>query len=105
MMTPLSIAMVQQAFSGDLGISLALAAVGVVVLVLASLLALFVTRYKRCPANKVMVISGRVGGGKNARTLSGGAAFVWPIFQQYDYLSLLPLTVERGLDRTRIVLR
>ncbi len=74
-----------------------LASVGLVVLVLFSLLVLFVTRYKRCPANKVMVISGRVGGGRSARTLSGGAAFIWPVIQQYDYLSLLPLTVEVNL--------
>lgn len=97
MTTTIPIATALQSLGGGLGIPLALAAVGVVVLVLTSLLFLFVTRYKRCPANKVMVISGRVGGGKNARTLSGGAAFVWPIIQQYDYLSLLPLTVEVNL--------
>lgn len=76
---------------------LLLASLGLGALVLFSLVVLFVTRYKRCPANKVLVISGRVGGGRSARTLSGGGAFVWPVIQQYDYLSLLPLTVEVNL--------
>src|SRR5690606_36357546 len=53
MMTPLSFVMVQ--LGGGLGVPLALAAFGVGVLVLASIFVLFVTRYKRCPANKVMV--------------------------------------------------
>ena len=36
------------------------------------LILLFVTRYKRCPANRVLVISGRVGGDEAARCISGG---------------------------------
>ena len=66
-------------------------------LLLASFLVLFVSRYKRCPANQVLVISGRVAGGQAARCLSGGGAFVWPVIQEYDYLSLLPLTVDVNL--------
>lgn len=88
----------QLPFGGGLGLPLVLlASLGLGALVLLSLVVLFVTRYKRCPANKVLVISGRVGGGRSARTLSGGGAFVWPVIQQYDYLSLLPLTVEVNL--------
>ena len=74
-----------------------LAGVALVALILGSLFVLFVTRYKRCPANKVLVISGKVGAGKSAKTLSGGGAFIWPVIQQYDYLSLLPITVEVNL--------
>jgi len=66
-------------------------------LILVSALVLFVSRYKRCPANQVLVISGRVGTGQSARCLSGGGAFVWPVIQQYDFLSLLPLTVDVNL--------
>jgi flotillin len=82
----------------NLGLPVVLiAAVGLGVLVVGSLLALFITRYKRCPANMVLVISGKVGAGKSAITLSGGGAFVWPVLQQADFLSLLPLTVEVNL--------
>jgi flotillin len=37
---------------------------------------LFVSRYKRCPANKILVISGKVGSGEVAKCLLGGGAFV-----------------------------
>ena len=74
-----------------------LVGVGLVALVLFSTLTLFVSRYKRCPANQVLVISGRVGEGQSARCLSGGGAFIWPVIQQYDFLSLLPLTVDVNL--------
>jgi flotillin len=36
-----------------------------------------VSRYKRCPSDKILVIYGRTGSG-SAKTLAGGAAFVWP---------------------------
>ncbi|MQA89960.1 MAG: flotillin family protein [Gemmatimonas sp.] len=76
---------------------LPLLAAGLTALVLLSIVMLFVSRYKRCPANQVLVISGRVGVGQSARCLSGGGAFVWPVIQQYDFLSLLPLTVDVNL--------
>ena len=64
------------------------------VIVLLSLVMLFVSRYKRCPANKVLVISGRVGGGESARCISGGGAFVWPVIQEYAYLGLEPIQID-----------
>jgi flotillin len=67
--------------------------VGLAALVLLSFVVLIVKRYHRCPANKVLVISGRVGDGKAARVISGGGAFVWPVIQQADFLSLLPLQI------------
>ena len=58
------------------------------------LIMLFVARYKRCPANRVLVISGRVGGEESARCISGGGAFVWPVIQEYEYLSLEPMQIN-----------
>lgn len=55
---------------------------------------LFASRYKRCPANRVLVISGRVGGGNAAKCISGGGAFVWPVIQEYAYLSLEPIQID-----------
>ncbi|HUF28267.1 MAG TPA: SPFH domain-containing protein [Gemmatimonadaceae bacterium] len=63
-------------------------------IVLFSLLLLFVSRYKRCPANRVLVVSGRVGGGESAKCISGGATFVWPVFQEFAFLSLEPMQIE-----------
>src|SRR5918997_1434794 len=63
-------------------------------LVLVALATLFVSRYKRCPANRVLVISGKVGGGNAARCISGGGAFVWPVIQEYAYLSLEPFQID-----------
>jgi flotillin len=53
-----------------------------------------VSRYKRCPANKVLVVSGWVGGGNAAKCISGGGTFVWPVIQEYDYLSLEPIQID-----------
>jgi len=63
-------------------------------LVVAGIVALFVSRYKRCPANRVLVISGKVSGGESARCISGGGAFVWPVIQEYAYLSLEPIQID-----------
>src|SRR5688500_15588829 len=67
------------------------------IFVLVGLSAMFVARYKRCPANRVLVISGKVGGGNAARCISGGGAFVWPVIQEYAYLSLEPIQIDLPL--------
>ncbi|HEU0302108.1 MAG TPA: SPFH domain-containing protein [Longimicrobium sp.] len=54
----------------------------------------FVSRYRRCPANKLLVISGKVSGGDSAKCISGGGAMVWPVIQEYDYLSLEPIQID-----------
>ncbi|MDF1504320.1 flotillin family protein [Roseisolibacter sp. H3M3-2] len=54
----------------------------------------FASRYKRCPANKILVISGSVGGGNAAKCISGGGAFVWPVIQEYAYLGLEPMRLD-----------
>ena len=67
---------------------------GVVVIVLFATLA---SRYKRCPANRILVIYGKTGSGA-ARCVHGGASFVWPLFQSYDYLDLEPFVVPIDLS-------
>lgn len=55
----------------------------------------FMTRcYKRCPANQVLVIQGRVAGDHASRCLHGGGAFIVPLLQHYTYLSLDPYPVK-----------
>lgn len=63
-------------------------------LVAFGLLMLVVKRYKRCPSNRVLVIYGKTGGGNAAKCIHGGAAFVVPLIQDYDYLELDPIQIE-----------
>lgn len=58
---------------------------------------LVVKYYRRCPSNKVLVVFGKGVGGGAAKTIHGGAALVWPLIQDYAYLSLEPITVEIDL--------
>lgn len=70
----------------------------VIVLVFFSLIVTLASRYKRCPSNKVLVIYGKTSGGKSAKTIHGGGAFVMPLVQGYSYLSLEPLAIEVDLQ-------
>ncbi len=78
--------------TGLAGVGMALL-LGVTVVVL---FMVFARRYRRCPSNKILVIYGRTGSGA-AKCVHGGAAFVWPLFQAYDYLDLEPFVVPIDL--------
>lgn len=54
-------------------------------------------RYKRCSANELLVISGKVKGGKSSEVIHGGAKFVWPVIQEYETLDLTPMSIEIDL--------
>lgn len=54
-----------------------------------------ISRYRRCPSDKILVIYGKTGKG-SAKCLAGGAAFVWPVIQDYQYLDLSPISI--GVD-------
>lgn len=58
----------------------------------------FATRYKRCPSDRLLVVYGKVAGGKSANCFHGGAAFVWPVIQGYQYLDLTPLPIDIRLE-------
>ena len=60
------------------------------------LLMFFFSRYKRCPSNRILVIYGKTGRGA-AKCVHGGASFVWPLLQAYDYLDLEPFVVPIDL--------
>ncbi|MCH6551731.1 MAG: flotillin family protein [Planctomycetes bacterium] len=73
-------------------------AIGAVFLLLVFTVAFVATRYKRCPSNRVLVVYGRVGGTKAARCFHGGGAFILPLIQDYEYLSLEPLVIDIPLE-------
>lgn len=67
-----------------------------------TILVSFIRRYKRCPSDRILVVYGKVGKGGTAETLSakcihGGAAFIWPIIQDYSFLDLTPISIEINL--------
>lgn len=60
------------------------------------------TRIRKCPPDKILVIYGKVknnkdGTGKSAKCIHGGMAFVWPIFQSYKYMDLTPMSISVDL--------
>ncbi|QTN34122.1 flotillin family protein [Akkermansiaceae bacterium] len=74
--------------------------IGLIVLIVFAfiLLAWVAMRYRRCPSDKILVVYGKVGGGKSAHCHHGGAAFVWPVIQDYQYLDLTPLPIDIRLE-------
>src|SRR5580692_7264631 len=57
-------------------------------------------RYKRCPSNRVLVVFGKVAGGRSATCIHGGGRFVLPIIQDYAFMSLEPMRIE-DINRDR----
>lgn len=60
-------------------------------------LIILIKRYKRCPSDRILVVYGKVGGGKSAKCIHGGAAFIMPVIQDYEYLDLTPISIEVNL--------
>lgn len=58
----------------------------------------FLQRYRRCPSNRILVIYGKVGGARTAKCIHGGGVMVWPVVQDYQYMSLEPMTIEIDLS-------
>ncbi|MEM1002155.1 MAG: SPFH domain-containing protein, partial [Bacteroidota bacterium] len=56
-----------------------------------------IRRYKRCPSDRILVVYGKVGGGQSAKCIHGGAAFIFPVIQDYEYLDLTPISIEVNL--------
>ena len=73
-----------------------------IVILFFGLTAAILSRYRRCPSDKIMVVYGKVGNMKDgvtmaaAKCLHGGATFVWPVIQAYQYLDLTPISI--GVD-------
>lgn len=79
---------------------------GSVVMIIALVVGLglfFASRYKVCPTNRLLVISGATrlvndAGDPLPKVIAGGGTFVWPIIQQYAYLDLAPFTLRVALQ-------
>ncbi len=61
-------------------------------------LLLYASRFKRCPSDKILVIYGKTGEGQFAQCHHGGGKFVWPLFQDYAFIDLKPMTINIDLQ-------
>lgn len=69
------------------------------VFILLTMLMFLAARYKRCPSDKILVVYGKVGAGQSARCIHGGGAFIWPLIQDYSYMSLTPISIAIPLQK------
>ena len=84
--------------SGGFGETLGFLILVASVIILVGTAVYWASRYKKCPSNKILVVYGKVSGGKVAKTLHGGGAFIWPIIQAYQYMSLEPIRLKLDLN-------
>ena len=62
------------------------------------MLIFFFSRYQKCPSDRILVIYGKTSGGASSKCLHGGAAFVWPVVQAFEYLDLTPIPIDIPLE-------
>ncbi|ADV48424.1 flotillin family protein [Cellulophaga sp. E16_2] len=79
------------------GGSATLLTIGFAILFFFVIIISFIRRYKRCPSDRILVVYGKVGNGNSARCIHGGAAFIWPVIQDYEFLDLTPISIEVNL--------
>ena len=58
----------------------------------------FFSRYQKCPSDRILVVYGRTGGGVSSKCLHGGATFIWPVIQAFEYLDLTPIPIDIPLE-------
>ncbi|MBQ8927366.1 MAG: flotillin family protein [Oscillospiraceae bacterium] len=74
----------------------------VIVLILFAVVVAILSRYRKCPSDKILVIYGKVGTDefgqpRSAKCIHGGAAFIVPVIQSYQYLDLTPISMNVDL--------
>ena len=69
----------------------------IAVIVFIFLFVSIINRYRRCPSDKILVIYGSKSNKSSAKCIHGGGAFVWPIIEDYSYLSLTPISIDANL--------
>lgn len=69
--------------------------IGLAVILFFVIVGTLISRYKRCPSDKLLVVYGKTGKNKDgeistASVTHGGGKLVWPVIQAYQYLDLTP---------------
>ena len=76
--------------------------IGVIVLAVFTLLIVILSRYRKCPSDKILVVYGKIsankdGTSRSAKCIHGGATFIWPVIQSFEYLDLTPMSISVDL--------
>ena len=58
----------------------------------------FFSRYQKCPSDRILVIYGKTAMGQSSRCLHGGAVFIWPFIQAFEYMDLNPIQIDIPLQ-------
>ena len=66
--------------------------------VVIGMLVFFFSRYQKCPSDRILVIYGKTAPGQSSKCLHGGAAFIWPVIQAYEFLDLTPIPIDIPLE-------
>lgn len=79
-----------------------LIAICVIVIILFATMIAILSRYRKCPSDKILVVYGKVGtdefgNPRSAKCIHGGAAFIVPVIQSYQYLDLTPISMNVDL--------
>jgi len=69
------------------------------IILIISTITFIASRYQRCPSDKILVVFGKVGEGQSAKCIHGGGIIVWPLIQDYAYISLTPITISIPLQK------
>jgi flotillin len=74
----------------------------VIALFVLTMFIVVLSRYRKCPSDRIMVIYGKVGSNpdgsaRSSKCIHGGAAFVWPVIQACNFLDLTPVTINVDL--------
>ncbi len=78
-----------------------------ILIILFTILVFIVSRIKKCPSDKILVIYGKVGNNldgsnKSATCIHGGAKFIYPFIQAYQFLDLTPISIQVDLTNALI---
>jgi flotillin len=90
----LILAQIEGGGGGQMGLILIIS-LAVIVL---GMLIFFFSRYQKCPSDRILVIYGKTGKGQSSKCMHGGAAFVWPVIQAFEYLDLTPIPIDIPLE-------
>ena len=58
----------------------------------------FFSRYQKCPSDRILVVYGKTSGGQSSKCMHGGATFIWPVIQAFEYLDLTPIPIDIPLE-------
>lgn len=76
--------------------------VTVIVVLIFTTFIVLLSRYRKCSSDQIMVIYGKVGNNadgtqRSAKCIHGGASFIWPVIQAFEYLDLTPISINVDL--------